>query len=120
MQHPGRQSPRVPLDWTLEETAVKRLFAVIRSRGAAWNDSQPLEGQDGWRAHADFMNALQAEGFVAIGGPLEGTQDVLLILRAKDPNEVASRLENDPWSRKDLLRITRIAPWTLRLGSLEP
>ena len=46
---------------------MKRLFAVIRSRGAAWNDSLPLEEQEDWRAHADFMNALHAEGFVAIG-----------------------------------------------------
>src|ERR1035441_2003816 len=51
-----------------EGTSVKRLFAVIRSRGAAWNDSLPLEEQEDWRPHADFMNALHAEGFVVIGG----------------------------------------------------
>ena len=98
---------------------MKRLFAVIRSRGAAWNDSLPLEGQEDWRPHADFMNALHAEGFVAIGGPLEGTRDVLLIVRASDADEIASRLADDPWSGKDLLRTARIAPWTLRLGSLQ-
>jgi uncharacterized protein YciI len=103
-----------------EGASVKRLFAVIRSRGAAWNDSLPLEEQEDWRPHADFMNALHAEGFVAIGGPLEGTRDALLIFRASDADEIASRLEDDPWSGKDLLRTTRIAPWTLRLGSLEP
>jgi len=99
---------------------VKRLFAVIRSRGAAWNDSLPLEEQEDWRPHANFMNALHDEGFVAIGGPLEGTRDVLLICWATDVDEIASRLESDPWTGKDLLRTTRIAPWTLRLGSLEP
>ena len=98
---------------------MKRLFAVIRSRGAAWNDSLPLEGQEDWRPHADFMNALHAEGFVAIGGPLEGTRDVLLIVRASDTDEIASRLADDPWSGKDLLRTARKAPWTLRLGSLQ-
>jgi len=34
---------------------VKRLFAVIRSRGAAWNDSLPLEEQVDWRPHADEL-----------------------------------------------------------------
>jgi len=97
---------------------MARLFAVIRSRGAAWNDALPLEGQDGWRSHADFMNALHAEGFVVVGGPLEGTTDVLLIFRARTVEEIAARLEPDPWSRMDLLRITRVAPWDLRLGSL--
>jgi len=65
------------------------------------------------------MNALHEEGFVALGGPLEGTRDFLLIIGASDADEIASRLESDPWSGKDLLRITQVAPWTLRLGSLE-
>ena len=48
-----------------------KLFAVIRTRGPRWNDAgQPLEGQEDWRAHADFMNALAADGFVLFGGPL--------------------------------------------------
>jgi uncharacterized protein YciI len=97
---------------------MKRLFAAVRSRGAAWNDALPLEEQADWRPHADFMNALHDDGFVVIGGPLEGTRDVLLIIRANDADGIASRLESDPWSVGDMLRTTRIAPWTLRLGSL--
>jgi hypothetical protein len=103
-----------------EASAMPQLFAVVRSRGAAWNDALPMEQQEAWQPHADFMDALLDDGFVVIGGPLEGTRDVLLIIRARDADEIASRLENDPWSPLDLLRITRIAPWTLRLGSLPP
>ena len=77
-----------------------------------------MEGQDDWAAHASFMNALATEGFVILGGPLDGTPDVLLVFRATTPEEIRSRLADDPWTVKDLLRITRIAPWTLRLGSL--
>src|SRR5215470_14038994 len=33
------------------------LFAVIRTRGSAWRESQPLEGQPEWTSHASFMNA---------------------------------------------------------------
>ena len=64
-------------------------------------------------------NALANEGFVILGGPLEGTSDVLLVVRATTPDEVRSRLAEDPWAAKDLLRVTRVARWTLRLGSLE-
>jgi hypothetical protein len=64
------------------------------------------------------MNALTKEGFVVLGGPLEGTSDVLLVVRAQTPDEVRGRLADDPWTGKDLLRITRITSWTLRLGSL--
>ncbi len=97
---------------------MKPLFVVIRSRGPAWDHSRPLEGQQGWQAHADFMNSLTAEGFVVLGGPLEGTSEVLLIVRAGDDAEVSSRLAADPWSRNGLLRVERTVPWTLRLGSL--
>jgi uncharacterized protein YciI len=98
---------------------MKRLFAITRSRGPGWNDSLPLEGQEDWQPHAAFMNALHTEGFVVLGGPLEGTRNVLLIVRAYDSEEIMSRLSGDPWAHKDLLRTAEVAPWTLRLGSLE-
>jgi YCII-related domain len=97
---------------------MERIFAVIRSRGTGWNHSRPMEGQEDWPSHAAFMNALQKEGFVLLGGPLEGTPDVLLIIRATDVEQIRSRLSDDSWTRKDLLRITQVVPWTLRLGSL--
>jgi hypothetical protein len=93
------------------------LFAVIRTRTAAWNDALPLEGQKDWRAHADFMNALHADGFVVLAGLLEGTRDVLLVVRAVDPGEIRGRLARDPW-HPALLDLTRIERWELRLGSL--
>jgi uncharacterized protein YciI len=98
---------------------MQRPFVVIRTRGPAWQDSRPLESQADWAPHASFMNSLAKEGFVVLGGPLDGTSDVLLVVRATTPDEVRSRLAEDPWAIKDLLRITRVAPWTLRLGSLE-
>jgi hypothetical protein len=95
-----------------------RLFAVILTHGAAWRRGVPLEGQMDWTAHAAFMDALLEDSFVALGGPLETTDDVLLIVRAESPAEIADRLGADPWHQQDLLRISRIAPWTIRLGSL--
>jgi hypothetical protein len=44
---------------------MSRFFAVLCSRGPQWNDSLPLEQQADWPGHADFMNALHAEGFCA-------------------------------------------------------
>ena len=94
------------------------LFAVIRSRGGAWHPSLPLEQQADWDAHAAFMNALASEGFVLLGGPLEGTPEVLLIVRARSSDEIADRLQADPWTEQGLLHLTQITPWTLRLGAL--
>ena len=99
-------------------TGDTQLFAVIRARGPSWQASQPLDGQADWGGHATFMNALAMDGFVLLGGPLEGTSDVLLIIRAESPEVIRARLAEDPWTANDLLRIARITPWTLRLGSL--
>ena len=95
-----------------------KLFAVIRTRGGAWRPSVALESQPDWDAHASFMNGLQKEGFIVVGGPLEGTPDVLLIVRAGNPEEIVERFAADPWTAHGLLRIRQISPWTLRLGSL--
>ena len=97
---------------------TRQIFAVTRTRGAGWDETRPLEEQADWRRHADFMNGLHKDGFVLLGGLLEGTPDVLLIIRADDEAEIRSRLAEDCWSRSDLLRIAGVVPWTLRLGSL--
>jgi uncharacterized protein YciI len=94
------------------------LYAVTRTHGSTLQKTLPLEAQVDWDIHASFMNALVDEGFVVLGGPLEGTDDVLLIVRASSPDEIAHRLQADPWSTNGLLRLRRIAPWTIRLGSL--
>jgi uncharacterized protein YciI len=97
---------------------MQRLFAVIRSRGPAWDDALPIEDQVEWPAHAAFMNGLVDQQFIAVGGPLEGTPDVLLVVRATDAAEIAERLAADPWVRNGLLRLKEVWPWWIRLGSL--
>ena len=99
-------------------TDHRRLFALIRTRGPAWDDLRSLEQQDEWDAHASFMNALVREGFVALGGPLDGTSDVLLVVRARSADEIVDRLSADPWSASGLLQVRKVTPWTLRLGAL--
>ena len=94
------------------------LFAVTRSHGPAWDESRPLEEQQAWTEHAAFMDALYAEGFVLLAGPLEGASAALLIVRAAGADQIRSRLAADPWTERDLLRTTAIAAWALRLGSV--
>ncbi len=97
---------------------LRKLFVVIRTHGSAWQHDKPLEEQPGWAAHAAFMDALGEEGFVVLVGPMDGTDDALIIARAHNAQEIVTRMEADPWSPMDMLRTTRIAPWQLRIGSL--
>jgi uncharacterized protein len=94
------------------------IFAVTNQRGSAYQTQLPLEKQVEWEAHADFMDALVSDGFVILGGPLEGTDEVLLIVRASSTEEISARLRKDPWHKIGLLHISQILPWTLRLGRL--
>jgi uncharacterized protein YciI len=98
---------------------LNRIFFVLRSRGPGWDDSEPLQSQKEWPAHAAFMDSLFEEGFAALVGPLEGTRDALLILRASGVSEIVERLAADPWTINGLLTTKQISPWQLRLGSLE-
>jgi uncharacterized protein YciI len=97
---------------------MKRVFAVILVEGERWEAGKGMEGQREWGAHATFMDGLVAEGFIVLGGPLEGTGERLHIVRADSEEEVRERLAADPWARMKLLRLSRVVPWTLRLGAL--
>ena len=98
---------------------MERAFVVFRSRGPAWDESKPLEAQSDWAAHAAFMDTLFEQRFAALVGPLEGTNDALLILRAFNASEVVERLASDPWTTNGLLVTKQISPWQIRLGTLE-
>jgi len=95
------------------------LFAITLVHGRAWKTGKPMETQFDWAGHAGFMDGLVADGFVALGGPLGDGDEVLLIVRADNAEEIRRRLEWDSWIANDLLRMVRVVPWTLRLGSLD-
>jgi uncharacterized protein YciI len=94
-----------------------RYFAVTEESGPAWDHSRPMNEQAGWTDHAAFMNRLDDEGFIVLGGPLLGDRHTaLLIVDAHSEEAVHARLAPDPWIAKGLLRITKIAPWQIVLG----
>lgn len=50
-----------------------------------------LEEQDLWQTDAAFLNGLVREGFVLLGGTLEGTPDIMLIIRASHVAQIMNR-----------------------------
>ena len=100
---------------------MPRYFAVRRIRGPAWNWSRPMRQQVLWDAHARFMNALAAEGFVVLGGPIgAGEEDTLLVIDADSEETLRARLATDPWTHAGLLEIARVDPWNILLDSRSP
>jgi uncharacterized protein YciI len=96
-------------------------FVVVRERVGAWDWTLPLRQQREWAAHAAFMDALAAEGFIVVGGPL-GHEDkarrVMHIVVAPDARAIEARMREDPWTPLGLIRTVSIEPWTILLGAL--
>jgi uncharacterized protein YciI len=76
-----------------------------------------MRSQDNWNAHARFMDNLTAENFIIMGGPLTGSPDVLLIISAKNEQQIRNTLSLDPWETAGLLTTQQIHPWTVLLNS---
>lgn len=68
-----------------------------------------------WPEHARFMNALAAEGFVVLGGPLGDGEEVLLVIHAESEAALRARFAADPWTGAGLLQVARVEPWTILL-----
>jgi uncharacterized protein YciI len=90
-------------------------FAVTLAHGPGWNDTRPIRQQDGWDAHAAFMDGLVATGVIIIGGPLGDGATTLHAVEAGSEDEVSARFGEDPWAAAGLLVIRSIEPWALWL-----
>jgi uncharacterized protein len=92
-------------------------FAVRTIHGRGWDSSRPIREQDGWDAHAAFMDGLVDDGFLIIGGPVADGAQTLHAVEAASEDEVRARFAEDPWATADLLRVGSIEPWSLWLDS---
>jgi uncharacterized protein YciI len=93
-------------------------FVVISDEGPAWDPSLSMREQADWAGHAVYMNALAADGFVVLGGPI-GDNDrhrARLIVKSGTEQQVRDRLAADPWAESGLLTIESIEEWEVLLS----
>ena len=86
-------------------------FAVRLDRGGPWD----LREQDGWEDHARFMDSLVTEGFIVLGGPLEGDREILHVISAASEQAVRRRPAQDNWAQNGMLTVTSVEAWTILL-----
>lgn len=59
-------------------------YLVEQANGPAWHDTRAWREQAGSDQHATFMDALAAEGFIFLGGPIgEGDGDNALLISTR-------------------------------------
>ena len=73
-----------------------------------------MNSQEQWPEHATFMDELATNRFLVLGGPL-GDGNILLVVDAADEKEIRSTLARDPWSKRAILELQSIQPWTVLL-----
>ena len=74
-----------------------------------------MREQEGWDEHARFMNGLAEEGFIVLGGPLEGDRETLHVVDAPSEEGVRARFAEDNWARNGMLAPKSIERWTILL-----
>ena len=75
-----------------------------------------MREQDGWVAHAAFMDGLAGDGTVLLGGPAgDGEQRFLLIFEAESRDAIERLLAADPWVPTGQLALESIEQWQILL-----
>jgi uncharacterized protein YciI len=95
------------------------LFVLRLERGGPWDWSRSMREQDGWNEHAKFMDNLVDEGFILLGGPLEGDRETMHIVEAPSEEAIRQRFTTDPWWVNGMLRPVRIERWEIVLDGRE-
>jgi uncharacterized protein YciI len=95
------------------------LYVVRLERGGPWDWSRDLREQEGFDEHAHFMDELVDDGFILLGGPLEGDRDTLHVVSAPSEQAIRERLADDPWAANGMLTVKRIEGWTILLDARE-
>ena len=74
-----------------------------------------MREQESWDEHATFMDGLVDDGFILLGGPLEGDRQTLHIVAAPSEEAIRARLAEDPWAPNGMLKPVSIERWTILL-----
>ena len=95
-----------------------QLYVVRLARGGPWDWSRDMREQDGWNEHARFINSLVDEGFVVLGGPLDGDRETLHVVDAGSEKEIRARFAQDNWAQNGMLQVKSVERWTILLDAL--
>lgn len=92
-------------------------FIVLYEPSANYQLNLPLDGQEKWNEHRDFMNSLEKRGTIILGGPTVGGWHRILVVKGGSEASILKTLSRDVWIEEELLRIVSVAPWELYVDS---
>lgn len=96
-------------------------YVLTLIHGPNWDPARGIREQDGWDAHAEFMDGLVQDGLVILGGPIGDGDRAMVVVDAPDEHEIEERFQADPWKPMGILKVGTIERWTIWLdGTARP
>ncbi len=92
---------------------AKNTYFMISSAGPRRDLSKGSREQIYWDEHAAFIDNLDAEGFILMGGPLVDEGGAVLIVHAANEDEIREKVKNDPWYIQGVLTLESIKRWDI-------
>ena len=90
-------------------------WLVRRKRGGPWDFSRDLREQEGWEEHAEIMDRWVEEGFIVLGGPIEGDEEVVHVIDSPSKDAIAEKFAEDNWEQDGKLSTVSVERWTILL-----
>lgn len=90
---------------------------MFRDPGPSWVPGVPTRQQPLWDEHAAFIDRLFEQGRIVLAGPYGDCSRALVILEARDADEAAALLRDDPWAKAGILVSSEVIDRTVFLDS---
>jgi len=98
--------------------AADSLYALVFTRGPAWDGERSPGRQSGMREHSANLNRLRSEGRIVLGGRFGDYG--LIVLTVRDRADALMLLAPDSATARGVFR-AELSPWsTIYEGSLPP
>jgi uncharacterized protein len=96
---------------------MMKTFVVNFTQGAEWVAGKTSREQPFWDEHAAYLDTLQADGHVLIGGPYADYTGVTLIMRAASDHALRNLLNPDPFIQEEILKLVDTHEWLVFMGA---
>jgi uncharacterized protein YciI len=98
---------------------LTQYWLVRRKRGGPWDFSRDLREQDGFAEHAEIMDRWVDEGFILLGGPVEGEKEVVHVIDSPSEEAIREKFSEDNWEQDGKLSTVSIERWEILLDGRE-
>jgi uncharacterized protein YciI len=96
---------------------VKTRVLVRFRAGPTWAAGTPRD-QDGWDAHAVFIDDLVERGTIVMGGPLSDNSGSRLLLEGVSSGDVEELFREDPFVLNGVFVLDGAEDWTIYVDEL--